>query len=176
MRNLLLAISLGVLPTSLAAAEDVAEVAAKTNHGSYGMAGCGLGSLVFDGSSNGKGSQILAATTNGTFGSQTLGITSGTSNCTADGTIAANREQEAFVEVNLKSIERDAASGGGEYLAALGDLMGCEKNAQPALFSVAQDRYDAIFPANDAAAAQVLVALKTQARTNAKLVNSCARL
>ena len=44
----------------------------------YGTAGCGLGSLVFG---NQKGIvQIFAATTNGLFGSQTFGITTGTSN------------------------------------------------------------------------------------------------
>src|SRR3569832_2714255 len=45
----------------------------------YGSAGCGLGSIVF-GSQPGF-IQILAATTNGTFASQTFGITSGTSDC-----------------------------------------------------------------------------------------------
>ncbi|MEN0057326.1 MAG: DUF3015 family protein, partial [Bdellovibrio sp.] len=46
--------------------------------GTYGTAGCGLGSLVFG---NEKGPvQIVAATLNGT-GVQTFGITTGTSNC-----------------------------------------------------------------------------------------------
>ncbi|MFN7453535.1 MAG: DUF3015 family protein, partial [Pseudobdellovibrionaceae bacterium] len=45
---------------------------------SYGDAGCGLGSVIFG---NEKGfSQIFAATTNGTVGNQTFGISSGTSN------------------------------------------------------------------------------------------------
>ena len=48
----------------------------------YGSAGCGLGSLVFK---QNDGTQILAATTNGTFGSQTFGITFGTSNCNSKG-------------------------------------------------------------------------------------------
>ena len=56
--------------------------AARAQQGGYGMAGCGLGSLLF-GNDNTTLMQILAATTNGLFGSQTFGITSGTSNCTA---------------------------------------------------------------------------------------------
>src|SRR5262245_22752963 len=64
----------------------------------YGAAGCGLGSVFF-GSKPGF-IQVLAATTNGTSGNQTFGITSGTSNCdtgsggsaSAKVFIAANRE------------------------------------------------------------------------------------
>src|SRR4051812_16002049 len=81
----------------------------------YGMAGCGLGSLVF-GQENTMLKQILAATTNGTFGSQTFGITSGTSNCTTAGVVKAQREQAAFVEVNFRDLKRDMAAGGGEFL------------------------------------------------------------
>ena len=45
----------------------------------YGMAGCGLGSILF-GAKPGK-IQILSGTTNGIYGNQTFGISSGTSNC-----------------------------------------------------------------------------------------------
>ena len=48
----------------------------------YGAAGCGLGSFVF-GDNNSWWAQTLGATTNGTSGSQTFGITTGTSNCDA---------------------------------------------------------------------------------------------
>ncbi len=106
----------------------------------YGAAGCGLGTLVFDG--NTKGKQILAATTNGTFASQTFGITSGTSNCTTGGTVKADREQEAFVEANFESLQRDLASGQGEYLAAFSGLLGCDGAAAPALASFAQDNFE----------------------------------
>ena len=47
--------------------------------GGYGSAGCGLGAIVF-GSKPGM-IQVLAATTNATFYSQTFGITTGTSEC-----------------------------------------------------------------------------------------------
>jgi len=43
-------------------------------HAQYGMAGCGLGAMLF-GHENSTGKQVLAATTNGTFGTQTFGIT-----------------------------------------------------------------------------------------------------
>ena len=51
-----------------------AENPAATGKSTYGLAGCGLGSMVFG---DQKGMiQILAATTNNTFGTQTFGITS----------------------------------------------------------------------------------------------------
>ena len=129
-------------PVSTASADVVSDL---SKPGSYGMGGCGLGSMIFE--SNTKGSQILAATTNGSFGTNTFGISSGTSNCTKGGVVAKNREQEAFVEVNMQSLEREAASGGGEYLAALGTLLGCDSGAQPEFFHVVQDNFDTIFTA-----------------------------
>ena len=47
----------------------------------YGPAGCGLGSMIFDPDSG--FTQIFAATTNGTSGNQTFGISTGTSNWNA---------------------------------------------------------------------------------------------
>src|SRR5262245_44979305 len=78
----------------------------------YGMAGCGIGALLF-GNDNSKLMQILAATTNGLFGSQTFGITSGTSNCNAGGVVKAEKEQAAFAEVNFQDLKRKLAAGGG---------------------------------------------------------------
>ncbi len=61
-----------------AAAANAAGAGALKGNGTYGVAGCGLGSMVF-GNQEG-GIQVIAATLNGT-GIQTFGITSGTSNC-----------------------------------------------------------------------------------------------
>src|SRR5215813_15499169 len=56
-----------------------AENPAAHGKSTYGTAGCGLGSMVFG---DQKGAiQILAGTTNWLFGTQTFGITTGTSNC-----------------------------------------------------------------------------------------------
>ncbi len=71
----------------------------------YGDAGCGLGSMLF-GNSPGKGSQILAVTTNGT-GMQSFGISSGTSNCDAtDGIILAEKEGDLFVPKILPVLKK----------------------------------------------------------------------
>src|SRR5262249_14869241 len=85
----------------------------------YGTAGCGLGNMVFPNKDN----QILAATTNGTSGSQTFGITSGTSNCLDGNTRAAI---PAFVESNRVALENDVARGNGDTLASLSEVLGCD--------------------------------------------------
>ena len=55
--------------------------------------GCGLGTVVMGGQS-GPAPQVLAVTTNGTSGSQTFGISSGTSGCSQDG--VADADAAAF--------------------------------------------------------------------------------
>ncbi len=89
----------------------------------YGMAGCGLGSLIIK---DNNILQIFAATTNGTFGSQTFGITTGTSNCTPDSKAYLDKQKEIFVTVNYESLETEMAIGEGEKLKSFSELMGCD--------------------------------------------------
>jgi len=95
--------------------------AASSGKSTYGAAGCGLGSLVF-GDQPGM-VQVLAATTNGTVGSQTFGITFGTSNCgeSAVGKLGTR----TFIEANREMLAKDAARGSGETISTLSHLAGC---------------------------------------------------
>src|SRR5512144_2103362 len=98
---------------------------AAQKHGAYGAAGCGLGSLVFG---NQPGMvQVLAATTNGTFGSQTFGITSGTSNCRS-GAFAQGTKN--FVEANREVVAKDTSRGSGEAIGALAVINSCADSAK----------------------------------------------
>jgi len=113
----------------------------KTNTGrGYGPAGCGLGSLIFE--PNSGFTQIFAATTNGTFGSTTFGITSGTSNCadTAGGSASA----KSFVETNRTALVKDVARGQGETINSLSRLGGCDDAG--AVGSSLQRNFDKVFP------------------------------
>jgi Protein of unknown function (DUF3015) len=141
--------------------------------GWYGMAGCGLGSLIF-GPDDEPVAQVLAATTNGTFGTQTFGITSGTSNCVSGGVLRAEREQAAFAEVNFRDLKRNMAAGGGEYLRSFSTLLGCEDSARPALFKMTQDRFAEILPTEQAGPIDLLVAVKAEIRADPQLANSCS--
>lgn len=113
----------------------------KTNTGrGYGPAGCGLGSLIFE--PNSGFTQIFAATTNGTFGSQTFGISSGTSNCadTAGGSASA----KSFVETNRSALAKDIARGQGETIESLSRLGGCADAR--AVGASLQRNFDKVFP------------------------------
>jgi hypothetical protein len=88
----------------------------------YGMAGCGLGSIVF-GDKPGM-IQVVAATLNGT-GYQTFAISTGTSNCGDSGKMARANQ---FIEVNKVAVENDLARGTGEAVASLGIVMGCQNS------------------------------------------------
>ncbi|HSR11213.1 MAG TPA: DUF3015 family protein, partial [Thermodesulfobacteriota bacterium] len=74
--------------------------------------GCGLGSIAWEGQ-NGLMSQTMAATTNGTFGNQTFGITSGTSNCEQYKSFTYNEKVDTFVAENMDNLATDIARGQG---------------------------------------------------------------
>ncbi len=136
----------------------------------YGMAGCGLGSIVFG---NDPGfMQVLAATTNGTFASQTFGITTGTSNCTDGGAVARGHEQKAFVEANFAQLSRDTARGEGEYLAAFSTLLGCKVDTQARVFVRAQGSHQEIFQ-SEATPDQVVNGFKSALSADENLAASC---
>jgi hypothetical protein len=113
----------------------------------YGMAGCGLGSLVIKNQS--KGPQIGAWFLN-VIGYQTSAITSGTSNCKTKGGAAHVDEQETFVSVNLPRLEQEAAQGQGELLASYAELLGCRGESASALMRLSQERFDFVFEKKDA--------------------------
>ena len=139
----------------------------------YGMAGCGLGSLVFQ-NDNAMIKQILAATTNGTFGSQTFGITSGTSNCTSGGVLKTEKEQAAFVEVNFRDLKQNMAAGGGEFLNSFGTLLGCEESAKPKLGKMTQEKYETLVPSETTTPMQLLGAIKAQVKATPALAQGCS--
>jgi hypothetical protein len=113
----------------------------KTNTGrGYGPAGCGLGSLIFE--PNSGFTQIFAATTNGTFGSQTFGISSGTSNCADTG--GGSDSAKAFVETNRTALAKDVARGQGETIESLSRLGGCADAR--AVGASLQRNFDRVFP------------------------------
>ncbi len=141
--------------------------------GKYGMAGCGLGSMLF-GDKPGM-VQVLAATTNGSFASQTFGITSGTSNCTEGGTVAKAKEQEAFVEVNYTQLERDTAMGGGEYLSAFATLLGCSVEAHNELGIKAQAHHDTLF-GQQRSPADVVAGFRSVIDQDPSLARQCGAL
>jgi hypothetical protein len=133
----------------------------------YGMAGCGLGSVVF---ADKPGMiQIIAATLNGTAGNQTFGISSGTSNCGASG--AHEDQAKLFIEVNQQALAKDVSRGRGEALDAFAKIVGCQsQNLGPAL----KKNYTRIF-SNEANSSQTSQAIFGVIRSDSKL-QQCSTL
>ena len=70
--------------------------------------GCGLGTQLWAGN-EGLVPKVLGATTNGTFGNQTFGITTGTLGCSQEGVITADARLRMFAGANLDNLARDMA-------------------------------------------------------------------
>ena len=156
MKSLILALSVLFASTSFAAT-------------AYKSAGCGLGSLII----KDEGFvQIFAATTNGTFGSQTFGITSGTSNCAGAGGYASQDAQEhMYVETNRAAITQEMAQGSGEHLNALANMLGCEKASNATFATAMKKNYKTVASKKDAD--QMLNSVKTVISSDAALAQSC---
>jgi len=90
--------------------------------------GCGLGSIVIKDQST-VVMQVLAATTNGTSGNQTFGISSGTLNCDAPRRVASNDKLNRFVAENMDELALDISAGQGETLSTVAKLMNVEDTA-----------------------------------------------
>lgn len=123
--------------------------------------GCGLGKLAWGDYKHQKNiaPQVMMATTNGTFGSQTFGISTGTSGCTNDGTIMAEHKTTLFAELNVETLSQEMAQGGGEHLASLATLMGVPAERQAEFFALTQERYASLVQAGEPTPRAMLAAL-----------------
>ncbi len=137
--------------------------------GSHTMAGCGLGYVLFGNQNNSQIMQVFAATTNGTCGNQTFGITSGTSGCTEDGAVKFVKEAEVFAEVNLDSLRREMAAGEGEYARAFASLLGTTK--VPQMLKLFHDEYASLFPSSKTTTAELLDSLKVTLAAHPELLS-----
>lgn len=133
-----------------------------------GPAGCGLGNMVF-GAQPGM-IQVVAATLNGT-GVQTFGITSGTSNCGPDHSMA---QVIMFVESNRIALSNEAARGQGETVAALSTLMGCTDSQS--LGQTLKSNYGEIFGANGENSIAISRSIKSAVQKSPALARTCQPL
>ena len=123
--------------------------------------GCGLGKLAWADYKNQKNiaPQVMMATTNGTFGSGTFGISSGTSGCTNDGQVMADQKTNMFAAMNFENLSQEMAQGKGEHLASLATLMGIPADQHKAFFALTQERYTAMVEAGETSSVALVKAL-----------------
>lgn len=137
----------------------------------YGPAGCGLGSMVI-GSKPGM-EQVFAATTNGTSGSQTFGITSGTSNCGDHGLVNLSKEREVFAQENYTSLIKEMAQGKGENLSTLASLYQCPATTHREFSTLVQEKFDVLVANDQTTSAELLSKLDNQLMQHPNLAQSC---
>lgn len=130
--------------------------------------GCGLGKLAWSDYKNQKniGPQVLMATTNGTFGSTTFGISTGTSGCTNDGKVMAEQKTTLFAQLNFENLSQEMAQGQGEHLASLATLMGVPAEHQAAFFAMTQERYTSLVKTGEASPVAMVKAINDAIAVN----------
>ncbi len=130
--------------------------------------GCGLGTMVFDGKS-GKVFKVLAATTNGTSGNQTFGITFGTLGCDGTGTISSSEKLAMFIDGNIDNLARDIAKGEGETLATLSEVWGVQEADKAAFNELAQENFAEVFKSENVTSEEVFANLNNLVAEDAAL-------
>ncbi|QSP95038.1 DUF3015 domain-containing protein [Marinobacter salinisoli] len=135
----------------------------------FAQPGCGVGAMIWKGQS-GAAPHILAATTNGTFGNQTLGMTTGTLGCDTDQSV---QSMAMFMDNNIDKVARDMSRGSGENLDTLAVLLGVEPADRESFRKVLQDNFATIFPSSDTTsgeAVDAIVSVLEQDKTLSKYV------
>jgi hypothetical protein len=132
----------------------------------YGMAGCGLGSVLLP-----NGPQVATSIINGLLWNQVFVISSGTSNCQNDSLQQVGSDQENFMKSNYRTIASEAAQGRGDSLVALAESLGCSPESHSAFASFTQKNHKKIFSKPGAIAA--LESLKRELKQEDALDGSC---
>ncbi len=132
--------------------------------------GCGLGSMVFAGQ-EGKTVKVLGATTNGTSGNQTFGITFGTLGCDGTGPVTSTETVSLFIDGNLDQLALDMSKGEGETLATLAEVWGFSEQDKAAFTSLTQENFSAVFSSENVTSQTVLENLNRLVASNSGLSN-----
>ncbi|WP_408649448.1 DUF3015 family protein, partial [Acinetobacter baumannii] len=131
--------------------------------------GCGVGTQVWAGQ-KGVVLKILAATTNGIFTNQLLGITFGTLGCRQGGTVTA--QVVTFTNENAEALARDMAVGQGESLNVLAELMQIKPQDKDRFFKVSKANFGEIYSTNNQNTLQVLASFSVHDKFHRTLILS----
>jgi hypothetical protein len=121
-------------------------------------AGCGLGTVLWEGK-DGKVWKLFASTTNQWAGTQTIGITLGSSGCGTGGTVKKSARVQTFVGSNFDQVARAMAVGEGETLEALAVLLEIAPSDRDVFYRLTQSRFSTIFASERVTAGDVVTSL-----------------
>lgn len=119
--------------------------------------GCGLGTLLWESKADGSILfQVLQSTTNGSTGTQTFGLSSGTSNCEQPSKVVKNEKLNEFVRANLDNLAKDIAVGKGETLDTFAEMLGVAPDKTVAFNAKLHANFDKIFTSDHVVLAEVI--------------------
>ncbi|HTN34017.1 MAG TPA: DUF3015 domain-containing protein [Marinobacter sp.] len=121
----------------------------------FAQPGCGVGAMIWKGQS-GIAPHVLAATTNGTFGNQTFGMTTGTLGCQTNQSV---QSMALYMNGNVDKVARDMSRGAGENLDTLAVLLGVDSADKDAFRKLLQDNFATIFPSSDTTSGEAVDAI-----------------
>lgn len=125
------------------------------NAAAPGGPGCGWGNMLFNGQS-GLGPHLFAATTNGTSGNASFGLTFGTNGCDAGAILTYDGNAMVDLSGVLDDFSEAVAMGQGEAIIAVAGMYGIQQSDDVAAFAqLAHQNFDQLFPSADVTAEQV---------------------
>lgn len=132
--------------------------------------GCGLGAQVFEGKT-GTANHVLAATTNGTSGNQTFGMTFGTLGCDTSEPV---QFAALYINGNMERVAADMANGKGESLDALANLLDIEAADRAHFGALVKSKFDSIYASSTVSADEVFTALNQIMAADTRLARYAA--
>jgi len=121
----------------------------------FAQPGCGVGAMIWKGQS-GIAPHVLAATTNGTLGNQTFGMTTGTLGCDTNQPV---QSMAMYMNTNIDKVARDMSRGQGENLDTLAVLLGVKKQDRGTFNRVMHQHFKTIFPSDETTSNQAAQAI-----------------
>lgn len=117
--------------------------------------GCGLGYYFFKDAQSTFATELTAVSTN-SLGTQTTGILTETFYCTQPKDLAEDKRLNEFVATNMDSLASDMASGHGESLDTLAELMMVPETVRPDFYTKLHGNFNHIFTSNDIQATELI--------------------
>jgi hypothetical protein len=145
----------------------------QTARAADGSSGCGPGWYIFKDVS--LVSSSLRGTTNGIlFPVTTIGMTFGTSNCSAHKIVDNQGESVKFATLAYHDLVVQMAQGKGEHLAAFANTLGCPWQTQIEFNRTLQASFQRIVPTDAVAPEAIVDQVRVELQTQPLLAQACS--
>ena len=134
-----------------------------------GSATCGWGNMLFKGQS-GTPSHVLAATTNGSTGNNTIGMTFGTNGCSTTGKLTYGGKEMIDVSMIMDEFSEDVARGNGEAITAVAVSLGVSEEDRALFKATLHNNFNTLFPSENTTTEHVVSSMFSLMKNDETLV------